>query len=804
MSEEKESSSTVSRRTFIHRCAATTLVSVPVLQAWGSRACSAADSTGGAARTLSLDQNWLFGGKASPAAMTPEFDDASFARIHLPHCVTPLSWQKWNPEAWQDRWSYRRHLTIPSELQGLRLFLQFDRVMAAASPFINGYALPQHLGGFLPFDYEITHLVHHGDNVLSLTVDSRWLNVPPAGSPKGPADIDFLLPGGISGSVSLRAVPSAFISDVFAKPVSVLDANRRIEVTCTVDSAGSAPAPGRIEAILLDRGHIVARAATDVTLGNSVHQLALTLGDLHQLQLWDVEKPTLYDLVVTLYQAGRPLHNFRRRVGLRDARYEVDGFFLNGKRLRIFGLNRHELYPYLGFSVPPRLLRRDAEILRRQFNCNMVRCSHYPQSEAFLDACDEFGLMVWEEMPGWWYVGDDVWRDLLVRDVGDMVRRDRCHPSVIIWGVRANESANEPELYRRTRDLAKSLDDSRPTSGTMTEWSRKNSQTEWHQDVFAYDDYHSAPDGSVGIDPPLPGVPYLITETVGQCNYGGKGMNMKYRRAGDVAIREKQALFHAQAHSKAAGYPRCAGALGWCAFDYASLLNSYNGVKCPGIADVFRLPKLGASFYLSQVDPAIRPVIEPNFCWDSTEPAPGGHAAIFSNCDRLELFAGESHIATLHPDRAAFPHLPYPPFFADLSAWDSARAELRFDAYAGKARLLSRSFSADRSHDRLWLQADDLELFADGTDATRLAFGAVDKFGTFRATMEGSVTLRLDGPGVIVGDNPFDLTESGGVAAVWVRTVPNLAGSIHITAEHPSLGQNSVTLRVRMPEQPRA
>lgn len=101
--------------------------------------------------------------------------------------------------------------------------------------------------------------------------------------------------------------------------------------------------------------------------------------------------------------------------------------------------------------MPRRVLRKDAEILRNEFNCNAVRCSHYPQSEAFLDACDELGLLVWEEIPGWQYIGDASWQDLAVRDVSQMVQRDRNHPSVIIWGVRINESHNDPALYHRTK-----------------------------------------------------------------------------------------------------------------------------------------------------------------------------------------------------------------------------------------------------------------------------------------------------------------------------------------------------------------
>ena len=790
----------VSRRQFLRSCAAAALVSVPVLESWGERGAFASPHNGPAAGILSLDRDWGFGGALTPAALRPGFDDSDFARVTLPHSVTALSWRNWDPAAWEGKWVYRRSFSIPPRFEELRLFLRFDRVMAAAAPFLNGHPLPRHLGGFLPFEYEITHLVQDGPNLLSLAVDAGWLNAPPSGSAKGPASIDYMLPGGITGSISLRGVPSVFLSDVFAKPVDVLDPHRRLDLLCRIDAAGPLPVPVRLEARLLDRSRIVAQDSITATVTNPLQEISLTLANLQNVSLWSPFQPTLYDLDVTLFRNERPVHRFTRRIGFRDARFEVDGFFLNGNRLRVFGLNRHELYPYIGFAAPDRLLRRDAEILRHRFNCNTVRCSHYPQSEAFLDACDEVGLMVWEEVPGWWYIGDQSWQDLLLRDVEAMVRRDRSHPSIVIWGVRVNESANNPDLYRRTRDLAKSLDDSRPTSGTMTPWSRKTWQTEWHQDVFAFDDYHSAPDGSVGIDPPLPGVPYLITETVGQCNYGGEGMRNMYRRGGDPVLQQKQALYHAQAHSKAANFPRCAGVIAWCAFDYASLINSYEGVKCPGIADVFHLPKLGASFYLAQVDPAVRPVIEPNFYWDSALGTPSGspkEAVIFSNCDRLEVFvAGERH-AVLHPDRAGFPHLDAPPFIVDFDTDAAAKPELRIDGYVGHAQVLSRSFSADRSTDRLWLEADDLQLEAGGCDATRLAFGAVDRFGTPRSTMQGDVRLNLDGPGRILGDNPFSLAAAGGLGAVYIQSVSGRAGVIRISAEHPILGRASVQIVVR-------
>ncbi|HWC16295.1 MAG TPA: glycoside hydrolase family 2 TIM barrel-domain containing protein, partial [Terriglobales bacterium] len=528
--------------------------------------------------------------------------------------------------------------------------------------------------------------------------------------------------------------------------------------------------------------------------------VTLTLSNLGNVMLWDVDAPHLYDVIATLLVDGKPVHDYRVQIGLRDARFELNGFFLNGRRLQLFGLNRHEIYPYVGGAMPPRVMRRDAEMIRREFNCNIVRCSHYPQSEAFLNACDELGLMVWEETPGWGYLGDAQWKELLVRDVKDMIVRDRNHPAIVIWGVRANESANDVDLYRRTTELAKSLDDSRPDSGSMTSGSRKNWQEEWHEDVFAFDDYHAEPDGSVAIEDPVPGVPYMLAEAVGQFDYAQrKGFAIRYRRAGDVYLQQAQAVRHAQAHSRAAANARNCGVIAWCAFDYASLVNSYNTVKTPGVADIFRIPKLGAAFYLSQCDPTSRPVIQPSFYWDfgtRTPDGPGNKAPIFSNCDRLEIFiAGKLH-STIYPDTANFPHVKHPPFFADLTIDGKTRPELRIDGYVEQHLALSRSFSSDPSTDQLAFAADDKVLLADGADATRLVFKVLDKFGAERAFAGGVVAFEVTGPGVIVGDNPFSLFDSGGVGAIWIRTLPNRAGSLQVRATHSTFGTKIVDIAV--------
>lgn len=796
----------LSRRRFVQSCALGALAFTST-GLWGcvSRVSRGATRRfGPARRTLPLNDAWLFGGKYTPAATAPRFDDAAFERITLPHTVAKLSWKDWAPGAWEQVWIYRRHFALPAELRGARVFLHFDGVMVGATPTINGHELPEHLGGYLPARYELTSHLAAGDNVLAVRVDSRWSNVPPEGAPIGPRRIDYLEPGGIPREVRLEAVPPVFIDEVFAKPVNVLQPDRRIDVACTLDAALAIGGAARLRVELRDGPRVVARAERPVAIDRPGRiDTALTLSGLGNITLWDVDRPHLYEVVTTLLVDGEPVHDHRVRIGLREARFELDGLFLNGRRLQIFGLNRHELFPYVGGAMPPRVMRRDAEILRREFNCNMVRCSHYPQTEAFLDACDELGLMVWEEVPGWGYIGDDAWQKLLLRDVHDMVVRDRNHPSIIIWGDRVNESKNDVPLYRQSKAIVRSLDDSRPTSGSMTSGSRKTWRTSWHEDVFAYDDYHAEPDGTVGILDPIPGHPYMLAEAVGQFNYTArKGFDSIYRRGGDAATQQLQALRHAQAHSRAAAKPRICGVIAWCGFEYASLVNPWHNVKCPGVADVFRVPKLGASFYQAQVDPRVRPVIEPNFYWDfgpRTPRGPGRQAAIFSNCDRLEVFVGGQPHASVRPDTVNYPHLKHAPCFVDLDLDGGHRPELRIDGYLGDTLALSRSFSSDPAHDQFALAADDNALVGDGTDATRLAFRVVDRFGAIRAFAGGTVAFEITGPGVLVGDNPFDATDSAGVGAVWLKTLAGRSGRVVVTARHSSLGARSVAVDVAAP-----
>jgi beta-galactosidase len=395
-----------------------------------------------------------------------------------------------------------------------------------------------------------------------------------------------------------------------------------------------------------------------------------------------------------------------------------------------------------------------------------------------------------------------------------MVVRDRSRPSVIIWGTRLNETHGDPALWAATRQAARELDPSRPSSGAMD----VHQLTGWAEDVFGFDDYTLTGNGDAALSPPLPGVPYLVTEAVGVVE----------TRPHHVAWTDpptalaRQAALHAQAHNAAmaprpeaqanptprpaaranqtgSGY---AGLLAWAAFDYHSLQGHPDAVKWAGVADGFRVPKPGAAIYQAQVNPAVRPVIIPVFFWEPDGAWPSvPPVMIASNCERLEISVDGGLTATALPasDSPLYRNLPYPPFLVTLPIKPVIGmphpGDLVIRGYLGSQQVAGVQMSADRALDRLAVSADDHAIAADGSDATRVVFRTVDAYGNQRRYFGGQVALTLDGPGTLIGDNPFDFGSYGGLCAVWVRSMTGQPGVITVSAVHPVLGQATVQLQ---------
>ena len=717
-------------------------------------------------RVFPLNHKWLYSEKNVAGGTSPRFNDAGFTRVTIPHTNKLLPWHGFDDKDYQFVSLYRRHFRMPPGLSGRRVFVDFGGVMTAATVTFNGQKLGEYRGGYTPFSFELTpHINWRGDNVLAVEVDSTERNdIPPFGG-----EIDYLTFGGIYRDVSLRVVPTAFIENVFAKPVDVLSNNRSVNVRCYVQGSG-----GKLTAELRDGGRIISTQSVNVSSDH--HDIQLT--NLGQIELWGIDHTKLYTIRVSLSDGNNLTDEYETRIGFREARFTPDGFFLNGKHLKLRGLNRHQTFPFVGQAMPARVQRRDAWILRRNFKCNTVRTSHYPQSPHFLDACDELGLLVFEEIPGWQHIGDQGWKDLSVQYAETMIKRDWNHPSIILWGVRVNESRDDHDFYTRTNQVAHALDDSRQTGGV-----RYRYDSEQLEDVFTMNDFQiplRAPNRTL----------YFNTEFIGHM--------YPTKRNDNIERITEHTMRHARVHNQLASDKKYAGGLGWCAFDYNTHSNfcSTDRICYHGVADIFRNPKPAAGLYRSQCDPKEEIVLEPAFDWSRGDRDESFNVAmVCSNCEQLKIYIGDRLVAEVEPDRKTFPNLAYPPFVTNLRPrLNVPWGDLKIEGYIGGKLVVTKQMSGRGADRQLLVEPDDLELVGDGIDATRVVLRVTDEYGSVRPLANAAIALSVEGPGEIVGENPFSLF--GGVGAVWIKT-KEAAGTIKLTALHPRLGSKTIELRVK-------
>jgi beta-galactosidase len=284
---------------------------------------------------------------------------------------------------------------------------------------------------------------------------------------------------------------------------------------------------------------------------------------------------------------------------------------------------------------------------------------------------------------------------------------------------------------------------------------------------------------------------YLNTEFVGH-TYSTKRIDQVERVA-------EHTLRHARIHDQLASDDRYAGGIGWCAFDYNTHGNFGSGdhVCYHGVSDIFRIPKAAAGFYKSQCEPGEEVVVEPAFNWSSGDHSGAGGPGIVpvcSNCEHLKLYIDGTLHTEADPDRKTFAHLKYPPFMVDLSNLPlNPWGDLRIDGYLGGKVVVSRNYSGKGIDAKLLVESDDITLLGDGSDVTRVLLRVTDEFGNTQQFASGSVSLSIEGPGEIIGENPFGLV--GGAGAIWIKAKAE-AGVVHLTAKHQYLPEQKIQITV--------
>jgi beta-galactosidase len=729
------------------------------------------------------------------------------AIVDLPHTNRMLPFNDFDELSYQFVSCYQKRLSIPRpSAAGDLAFLDFEGIASSAEVYVEGELAASHEGGYTPFAVPVGAWA--GREVLvTVKVDSTERpEVPPFGDV-----IDYLTYGGIYREVSLRSVPGVFIANVFPRPrwsSAAADLSASVFLACS----GKAAFEGRLALSLSRAGHELSRVELSVSLsapGGEPRSAAgdppsrafeLQFGQLRDIVPWSLTDPALYDLEVELVPAeapGEAVDRVSLRVGFRQAEFRPEGFYLNGERIVLRGLDRHQAFPYAGYAMPERVQRRDAEILKRELAVNCVRSSHYPASRHFLDACDELGLLVLEEIPGWQHIGGSEWKDRAVENVRAMIVRDWAHPSIFLWGVRINESRDDHDFYVRTNELARSLDPTRQTGGI-----RCIEGSELLEDVYTMNDFVMG-SGAVALrfQRQVTGlsrnVPYLVTENMGHM--------YPVRRFDNEERLVEHALRHARVHDAAALHGDTAGAISWVFADYNThhQFGAGDRVCYHGILDMFRIPKLAAHAYAAQRDLAEGPVLEPLTVWARGERSECKvmPLVVMTNCDEVGLVMGDADKGRYRPDRRKWAGLPHPPVVieTDEGAWGMAWQDAVFTGYVGGKAVIERRFAKDPVPVALRLEADSVELRAQGPgdawDATRVVLRLVDRCGNNLSFAFDPVALTVEGPGRIVGPTEFSLM--GGVSAVWVRATG--PGRIALRARTPLLESDCLEIVARLP-----
>ena len=701
---------------------------------------------------LYLNDDWLFTEQFEDSLVAPEYPENTLQPVRLPHTCKETPFHYFDESLYQMVSGYRRHLLIPKDWQGKRILLTFEGAAHDSTVFCNGKKVGEHHCGYTAFTVDLTDNVLYGqDNLLCVRLDSREnLNVPPFGYV-----IDYMTYGGIYRDVRLEVKEKISLSDIFVHTAidfrsSPVTAQITSEITLTESDDNvtirqyympkSTAAAQESWRLLCEQ-----TVSTDVSCDKEFSLTATITAPL----LWDTEEANLYILKTQLlYQDNTILDETETTFGIREAVFKKDGFYLNGRKLRIRGLNRHQSFPYVGYAMPKSMQRLDADLLKKELGLNAVRTSHYPQSHYFLERCDELGLLVFTEFPGWQHIGDDSWKAQAVANAEDMIRQYRNHPSIILWGIRINESPDDDAFYEKTNAVAHKLDPSRPTGGV-----RAMKKSHLLEDVYTYNDFLH--DGEMpGCDPKKKVTsdmekPYLISEYNGHM-YPTKAFDNEERRS-------EHAIRHANVLDAVAGQPDIAGSFGWCMFDYNTHKDFGSGDRIcyHGVMDMFRNPKLAANIYVCEQEQT--PVLEITSSMDIGE-HPGcnrGNIYILSNADSVKMYKNDRFIKEYLPGMSPYKHLKHGPILIDDFIGDSFAQNERFRPKHAKEitdamNLVARG-SLNHIPKRLYLTALKLLLIyhIDFAEVTRLYTKYIGDWGgtatiyRFDAIKDGKVVKSV-------------------------------------------------------------
>jgi beta-galactosidase len=711
---------------------------------------------------LSINQDWKFKlGDPEGAYWISDFDDSNWASVHLPHTLELASLNlnghdntKKQETFHREVGWYRRDITVDDINK--KTFIEFEGAHQVTDLWVNGKHVGQHsVGGYTPFHFDITSFIEPGKNQITVLVDNRIReDVPP-----DPGPFDYIKFGGLYRDVyqvTTERVRTTFNWEGFnngvyftTPSVDPVNLNATLDIKSHVINETQDETRVTLISRIIDENDMVVlalenEAMVDAGKGHLFAQIGALEDDV---RLWSPDDPYLYRLNTSVYQNGILIDAVECKVGLRKfEQHPREGFLLNGQPIELIGANRHQHYGYIGDAMPNSLHRKDVEQFK-QLGFNVIRTAHYPQDNALIEACDELGLLVYEEAPTWIAIGNKAWFNNLENAARTMVRNHRNHPSVVIWGAGINHRGYVPGMHL----AVKQEDPTRLTASQSSRW------TGWQTSG--------------------------LTDIYGQMVYGPVAWN---RHEPMLAMEGREGLKSVADNKRD---PLLTGIIAWNAHDYYTF-HPANGrwpqkVRPGGIMSIFRHPYGITPWFPAELKDQAYLHVDSQWTPETDE------VVVYTNADRVDLVLNGEKIASKRPDQSGeWQALNSPPI--NFKSLKYAPGKLEVIGYVAGVESVRQTLFSMSEPAGLKLIVDDgnRQIEADGSDIIQVYAYVIDENGQVIKDAEQDIKLDLKGPATIIGEeeqigsNPIKPYRGNAPFLIRANTT---AGQINLTASSDGL-----------------
>lgn len=734
----------------------------------------------------SMNPAWRFHKGSISGADQPNFDDSQWSLVSLPNGMELLPSEASGCINYQGEVWYRKHFTPEESWKGKKMFLHFEAIMGKSKVWINGKLVQEHFGGYLPVIADVSDYLKFGhDNVITVWADN---SDDPAYPPGKPQDmLDFTYCGGIYRDCWMIVHNNVFLTDpnyedvkagggLFVSFGKISERLAEVRLDAHIRNSSGKAFSGKVVYELYDRNQkMVCHTEQKLSITNGRARKITSLITVPTPHLWAPDSPYLYQLhVLVKDHSGKVIDGYRRRIGIRSVEFKgKDGFWLNGKPYPepLIGANRHQDFAVVGNALSNSLHWRDAKKLR-DAGLRVIRNAHYPQDPAFMDACDELGLFVIVNTPGWQFWNKEpVFAQRVYNDIRNMIRRDRNHPSVWLWEPILNETWYPEDFAKNVVDIVHE-EYPYPYCYTGCDVTAKG------HELFPVQFTHplNGQGGAFNTDKLDPKVAYFTREwgdNVDDWNSHNSPSRVS-RSWGEVPMLI-QAQGYAKTDYKYTNYdvlyrnPRqhMGGCL-WHSFDHQR--GYHPDPFYGGIMDAFRQPKLSYYMFCAQRPPYPNPDLISEtgpmvYIANAMTPFSPKDITVYSNCDEVRLTYCQDGPQFVYKKDITAGGMPSP-VIVFKNVWnvmhdkELSRSKKQAESYLlaeglidGKVVATHKVFPARwPSKIKLRIDNEGVDTHADGSDLVTVIAAITDDHGNIKRLNNSMIQFEIEGPGELVAD----------------------------------------------------